>query len=148
MKTGEKAFDFSLKDQDENTVKLSDFKGQKVLLSFHPLAWTGVCAHQMKDLEENYSSFSVKNTVPLGISIDAVPAKKAWADDLGLENLKILSDFWPHGEVATKFGVFLEDEGFAARANVLIDENGEILFKKVYETGDVPDLDDIFSRLD
>ncbi|WP_367884294.1 redoxin domain-containing protein [Thermococcus sp. JCM 11816] len=84
MKVGETALDFVLKDQDGKEFRLSDFRGKRVLLSFHPLAWTGICEKQMKALEENYERFEELNVVPVGISVDPpVPSKKAWAEHMG-----------------------------------------------------------------
>ena len=79
VKKGDKAKDFTLKDQDGKELHLSDLKGIRVLLSFHPLAWTSVCADQMTSLEKARSRFEKHNTVALGISVDTVPSKKAWA---------------------------------------------------------------------
>ncbi|MDI3516441.1 MAG: hypothetical protein PWP37_973 [Thermotogota bacterium] len=147
IETGVKAPDFVLKDQDGNDVRLSDFKGKKVLLSFHPLAWTGVCADQMKALEEKFAEFERLNVVPLGLSVDTVPSKKAWAEHLGIEKLRLLADFWPHGEVAKQYGIFREKDGFSERANILVDENGVVIFSKVYPIRELPDLNEIFELL-
>ena len=111
VKIGDTAKDFDLSDQDEKEVRLSSFKGKRVLLSFHPLAWTKVCAEQMKSLEKNHDRFEKLNTVALGISVDTVPSKKAWAKELGIKNTRLLSDFWPHGKVAGLYGIFREKEG-------------------------------------
>jgi peroxiredoxin len=83
----------------------------------------------------------------VGISVDAVPSKKAWAEHIRLKKLRILSDFWPHGDVAKLYGLFREKEGFSERANVLIDENGKIAFFKVYLIREVPDLEEVFEVL-
>jgi len=147
LKVGEKAPDFVLKDQDGKEFRLLDFRGKKVLLSFHPLAWTSVCEKQMRTLEENYEKFESLNVVPVGISVDPVPAKKAWAEHMGLKKLRILSDFWPHGEVARLYGIFRERDGISERANVLVDEDGKIIFFKVYPIRELPDLDEIFEFL-
>lgn len=147
LKINDKFIDFTLKDQDGNKVNISSFLGKKILLSFHPLAWTSICAEQMKDLEKNYEEFLKFNTIPLGISVDPVPTKKAWAEHLGLKNLKILSDFWPHGDVSKLYGIFRDKEGFSERANILIDENGKIIFIKIYELSKVPELKEIFDLL-
>lgn len=147
LKINDKFIDFTLKDQDGNKVNISSFLGKKILLSFHPLAWTSICAEQMKDLEKNYEEFLKYNTIPLGISVDPVPTKKAWAEHLGLKNLKILSDFWPHGDVSKLYGIFRDKEGFSERANILIDENGKIIFIKIYELSKVPELKEIFDLL-
>lgn len=144
---GSVAPDFSLKDQHGNTVQLSNLKGKKVLLSFHPLAWTSVCSEQMKSLEAAYDQFEAMNVLPLGVSVDPVPSKKAWAEALGLKKLLILSDFWPHGEVARAFGIFREQDGFSERANVLIDEQGKIVWIKVYPIRQLPDVNEILDFL-
>lgn len=147
LKINDNAIDFSLKDQNGEVITLSTFKGKKVLLSFHPLAWTSICAEQMKNLEENYDEFLKYNTIPLGISVDPVPSKKAWTEHLNLKNLKILSDFWPHGDISKLYGIFRDKDGFSERANILIDENGKIVFIKIYPIKDLPDLNEIFNFL-
>ena len=144
---GDKAPDFSLRDQDKKEFKLSDFKGKYVLLSFHPLAWTGVCAKQMKSLESNFEEFEKNNTIAVGINVDTIPSKKAWADSLGLKQTRILSDFWPHGKVTKLYGLFRDAEGFSERANILINENQEIEFIRIYELGELPDINEILTIL-
>ena len=144
---GREAPDFALKDQDGKELRLSGLQGKKVLLSFHPLAWTGICAEQMKSLEANHSRFQVLNTVALGVSVDSVPTKKAWATDLGLEKTSLLSDFWPHGEVARMYGVFREQDGFSERANVAVDEQRKIVFAKVYPFSELPDIEEVLRAL-
>jgi peroxiredoxin len=76
IKIGNNAPDFILDDHNEKPFKLSDFKGKKILLSFHPLAWTSVCAKQMQSLEENKRNFDKTNTIAVGISVDPTPSKK------------------------------------------------------------------------
>ncbi len=144
---GSIAPEFNLKDQDGNVIQLSKLRGKKVLLSFHPLAWTSVCADQMKSLELAYEEFQSLNVLPIGISVDPVPSKKAWAESLGLKKLRIISDFWPHGEVAKAFDIFREKDGFSERANILIDEEGKIVWFKVYPIRQLPDLGEILSFL-
>jgi len=140
---GGTAPDFVLKDQNGTDVRLSESKGRRVLLSFHPLAWTEVCAKQMQALEENKGVFESLSTVPLGLSVDTVPSKKAWADSLGIKTVRLLSDFWPHGEVAKAYGIFREKNGFSERANIIVDKNGKIAFVKVYEIRQLPDIGEI-----
>lgn len=142
---GKSASDFSLKDQNGKDVRLASFKGKKVLLSFHPLAWTEVCAKQMKSLEDNKSTLDSLNTVALGMSVDTVPSKKAWAESLGIKNTPLLSDFWPHGYVAKAYGIFRERQGFSERANIILDEDQKIIFFKVYEIGKLPDINEIIN---
>ena len=147
IKVGSQAPDFVLKNQKGEEVKLSDYRRKKVILSFHPMAWTGVCQTQMELLEKNKLAFEEHNAVAFGISVDSVPSKKAWAAEIEIEETDLLSDFWPHGEVAEKFGVFREKEGFAKRANIIIDEGGRVKFVKVYPTKDVPDFSEILREL-
>jgi len=144
---GSKAPDFILKDQDGKQVQLSELKGKKVLLSFHPLAWTKVCAEQMKSLEANYERFEKLNTTALGLSVDAVPSKKAWAKELAIEKTRLLSDFWPHGQVAKLYDIFREKDGFSERANIIVDENLKVIFAKTYPISQVPDIEEVIKFL-
>jgi len=148
VKIGDNAKDFTLSDQDGKEIHLSDLKGKRVLLSFHPLAWTKVCAEQMKSLEKNYSRFVKLNTVALGMSVDTVPSKNAWAEELGIKHTRLLSDFWPHGEVSKLYGIFREKEGFSERANIIIDEKQKIVFMKVYPIAQLPDIEEIIKFLE
>ena len=147
IQKGEKAPDFTLKDQNGDKFKLSAAKGKRVLLSFHPLAWTNICAKQMQSLEANTDTFASLNTIPVGISIDSVPTKKAWAENLNIKNTRLLSDFWPHGYVAKLYGIFREGDGFSERANIVIDENGRILFSKIYPLSELPDIQEVIQVL-
>ena len=112
VNVGDRALNFGLYDQHKKEFKLSDLKGKKVLLSFHPLAWTTVCADQMKSLEKNYDIFEELNTIAVGINVDSVPSKKAWGGSLGIKNTRLLSDFWPHGKIAEMYGLFREKDVF------------------------------------
>lgn len=142
---GEIAPDFVLKDNRAQDVRLSDYRGKKVLLSWHPLAWTGVCAKQMKSLEDNLAEFDKNNTVPLGMSVDSYPSKNAWAKELGIANVRLLADFWPHGQAAQDYGLFLTEKGVSERANVLIDEEGKVAWVKTYEIPELPDIEEVLT---
>lgn len=147
IKVGDIAPDFSIPDNNDKTVKLSDFKGKKVLLSWHPIAWTPVCTDQMRALENNWDEFEKLNTIPLGLSVDPTPCKKVWAVALGFENLRLPSDFWPHGKVTKDYGVFSEETGMSQRANVIIDENGIVKWVKVYPPSQLPDINEVLEVL-
>ena len=147
IQVGEIAPNFSLKDQDDKTFDLLENGGKKVLLSFHPLAWTVPCAGQMKSLESHREDLKALNTVAVGISVDSVPCKKAWAISLDVAHTSLLSDFWPHGKVAQMYGVFREANGFSERSNILVDEKQTVIFTKVYPLHSVPDLDEILGFL-
>ena len=147
IEIGDKAADFTLKDQNGKMVRLSAFKGKKVLLSFRPLAWTAVCHDQMRSLEENHLHLDELNTVALGIGVDSVPTNKAWAQSMDIKNTRLLSDFWPHGEVAKSYGIFREKDGFSDRANILLDEDQKVIFVQVYPTSQLPDIEPIIDLL-
>ncbi len=138
---------FTLPAQEGNDVNISDFDDKYKLLSFHPLAWTSVCAKQMKALEEHYDELEDLNTVPFGISIDPVPSKKAWAEHLGLEKLKILSDFYPLGFVAQIMDVFIESKGISGRANILLDPEGNVVWTKEYDIAELPDIEEVMGAV-
>ena len=147
LQKGMKAPDFTLADNQDGQVKLSDLRGKKVLLSWHPLAWTSTCTDQMRALEANYSKFEELNTVPIGLSVDSAASKKVWAQTLSIRKTKLLSDFYPHGKVAQDWGLFLEELGASGRANIILDEEGVIQWVKVYETSKLPDLNEVFEVL-
>jgi len=143
---GKKLKDFKLKDQNRQDFALAGFLGKRVLLSFHPLAWTAVCAQQMQSLERNRKALEKLNTVAVGLSVDAVPSKAAWAKSLRIRHTRLLSDFWPHGGVAKTLGL-LRDEGFSERANVIVDEKGKVIFVKIYPIRELPDIAEILAAL-
>src|SRR5689334_5017113 len=133
LKPGDEAPDFELRSHRGGTVKLSDYRGQKnVVVAFHPLAFTPVCATQMTSYEAELPALDRSNTVVLGLSIDAQPAKSAWAKTLGTISFDLLSDFHPHGDVARAYGVFREGDGISERAVFLVDKAGRIAWMKTY----------------
>ncbi|MDO9540239.1 MAG: redoxin domain-containing protein [Methanocalculus sp.] len=147
VRPGDDAPTFALKDQKNTTFSLLEHAGERVLLSYHPLAWTEYCAAQMLSLEEKRSVFSSLDTVPIGISVDSVPCKAAWADHLKIRHTPLLCDFWPHGQVARQYGIFRDANGFSERANIIIDSDQTIIFAKVYPVHSVPDIDEIIGFL-
>jgi peroxiredoxin len=147
FQSGDKVPDFVLNDHNGKEFRLSYFKGKRVLLSFHPLAWTSVCAQQMQSLERHQRDFDELNTVAVGVNVDSVPSKKAWADSLGIRTTRLLSDFWPHGDVAKLYRIFREGDGFSERANIIINENQEIDFVRIYEISKLPDIREILTFL-
>ena len=147
IKVGMKGPGFVLPDQHGDKVDLAELRGRKVILSFHPLAFTPVCAKQMKALEENRAEFDKLNAVALGISVDSVPAKHAWAKDLGIKKTQLLSDFWPHGAVAASYGIFRDEDGYSERAVIILDEDGIMQWSKIYPISEVPDMGEIMKQL-
>ncbi|HOG13138.1 MAG: redoxin domain-containing protein [Smithellaceae bacterium] len=147
IQVGDVFGDFSLKSHTEAAVDTAQFAGQKILLSFHPLAWTEVCAKQMQSLEARLDDFRNHNTVPLGISVDSAPCKKAWAKNLGIEKVDLLADFWPHGGLAARLGLFIDKLGFSERANIILDEKRKAVFVKVYPLRELPDIQEMMDFL-
>lgn len=144
---GKSVKNFTLADQFGQDVVLSRMKGRRVLLSFHPLAWTPVCTRQMQSLEKNKKVFDKLNTIAVGLSVDSVPSKAAWAKAIKVKHTKLLADFWPHGGVAKSLGLFRDQNGFSQRANVILDEKGKVCFVTVYPVADLPDINEIIAFL-
>jgi peroxiredoxin len=147
-RVGDVAPDFSLKDHRGEDVTLSRLTGKKVVLGFHPLAWTRVCAEQMKDLESKADRMHELGAVAFGLSVDSTFCKKAWAKSLAIEKTPLLADFWPHGGVAARYGIFREADGFCERAVFVLDGRGVVRFKKIYPIKQVPDIAEIMAELE
>jgi len=148
IEIGKKAPGFVLKDQNGKAFDLSSFKGKRVVLSFRPLAWTPVCTDQMSDLEENFDRFSKLNAVAVGIGVDSSASNKAWAKSRNIEKTRLLSDFWPHGEVSKSYGLFREKDGYSERANIVIDEKQTVVFTRLYPIQQLPDIEEIMKFLE
>lgn len=144
---GDLAPDFTLKDHNGNDITLSDLRGKKVILSFHPLAFTGVCQVQMQNLEKQSENLEKLGAIGLGLSVDSVPAKKAWSEQIGVIHTPLLADFWPHGKVAKTFGLFREAGGTSERAVLVLDAEGVVRFKKIYPISEQPDIDEIMQAV-
>ncbi len=146
-KVGEDAPDFLLKDQDGKDVKLSDFRGkQNVLLAFFPLAFTPVCSCQIPQYREDLEKFNGLNTQVLAISVDSVPSHKAWTQQMGGIPYPVLADFYPHGDVAKKYGV-LKEQGFSERALFIVDKQGKVRFAQVHDLKMQPDNNVVINEL-
>lgn len=147
IQVGAAAPDFTAKDNKNQDITLSSYKGKKVLLSWHPIAWTPVCTDQMRALETNYEKFQSLNTVPLGFSVDPQPCKEVWATAIQIKNVSLPSDFWPHGKIARDYGIFDESSGMSKRVNIIIDEEGKVQWIKVYPGAQLPDINEVLQVL-
>ncbi len=133
LKSSDPAPDFTLKDQNNQEVRLSDYRGHtNVLLVFYPLAFTSTCQNELGQLRDHLSDFD--DAAILTISVDSVFSHKIWADQQGYD-FPLLADFWPHGAVAQAYGVFNFDKGVAQRGTFLIDRAGIIRFAEMSLTG-------------
>ena len=129
-------------------MRLSDFRGRKrVVLAFHPLAFTPVCAVQVQTYERERARFEALDAHVLAVSVDAGPSKKAWAESLGGVTFDLLSDFHPHGAVAAAYGV-MRDDGISERAVFVIDKAGRIAWATQYAIPEQPDVEEVFKRLE
>ncbi|MGX7826957.1 peroxiredoxin [Actinokineospora sp. 24-640] len=141
IEVGSKAPDFTLNDYNKQPVKLSDFRGDKnVLLVFYPFAFSGICTGELCQVRDELAEYSDNNVQVLGVSVDTPFSLKAWADQQGY-TFPLLSDFWPHGEVAKTYGVFHEDAGLALRGTFLIDTEGTVRYAEVNAPGEARDQD-------
>ncbi|CAN5350165.1 peroxiredoxin AhpE [soil metagenome] len=139
LEVGASAPDFTCKDQNGRPVSLAAFRGVKnVLLVFFPLAFTGICQGELDYVQEHLASFQNDETVTLAISVGPPPTHKVWATSSGF-SFPVLSDFWPHGAVASAFGVFNSVAGFANRGTFLVDRAGVIAFADCKEPGEARD---------
>ncbi len=121
---GSIAPDFSLRDQFGQTITLSTLRGgTAVAIVFFPLAFTGTCMGELCELRDNLAMFRAAGVTLLAISVDSTATLREFAERENYD-FTLLADFWPHGEVARRYGAFLEAKGYATRATVLVDAEG------------------------
>lgn len=148
VKVGQKAPDFSLKAVSGKTVSLKDYIGKKnVVLSFVPAAWTPVCSDQWPGYNIVEDLFKENNAVLLGISVDNIPTLYSWTKQMGHLWFEVLSDFWPHGAVASRYGI-LRSDGTAERAIIIIDKKGMIRYIDVHDINERPPLESIIVQIE
>jgi peroxiredoxin len=136
---GTEAPDFTVKDQNNQAVTLSSFRGERaVLLVFYPFAFSGICTSELGAVRDDLTDFQNDDVQIHAISTDHPYALKAWSESQGFD-FPLLSDFWPHGEVAKAYGVFLDKRGMAVRGTFLIDKAGIVRFAEVNAPGEARD---------
>ena len=144
---GAAAPEFTLKDQSQKEVKLSDFKGKKnVVLVFYPLDWSPVCTNEHKCFVDDMKKFEQLDAQVLGLSVDSAWSHKAYAEKMGIQ-YPLLADFQPRGAVAEKFGMFLADKGITGRAIAIINKDGKVAWFKQYDIPTFPDLSEVSQAL-
>ena len=125
---GTPAPDFELKDQTGQPVRLSDYRGKKaVVLVFYPFTFTGVCEGELCSIRDRIEQFQNDDVETVAVSVDSPVVHRVWAEQQGF-TFPILSDFWPHGEVARQYDVFNEVVGAAERGTFVIDRDGTIRY--------------------
>jgi peroxiredoxin len=148
VKVGDPAPDFKLPSVSGEEISLSQYRGKKhVVLSFVPAAWTPVCSDQWPGYNIVKQMFDENDAVLLGITVDNIPTLYAWTRQMGHLWFPVLSDFWPHGAVAEKYGV-LRSSGVSERALIFIDKNGTIQDIQVSDINVRPDLEQCATTLE
>lgn len=145
---GEKAPDFTLRNQDGEKVSLADYRGRKVMLVFYPGDFSPVCGDQLSIYQEVKPEIAEKGVELVGISVDSFFAHKAFQEKLGIDTT-LLSDFEPKGEVARAYGSYLDAPlGFANRTLVLVDGEGVVAWThEAANPGEFPGANVIFDAL-
>jgi mycoredoxin-dependent peroxiredoxin len=148
LQIGQPAPDLELRDQHGATVTLSSYRGSKaVVLMFYPFAFSGVCTGELCEVRDSQPTFESDDVQLLAVSCDPVFALRAFADRDGL-TFPLLSDFWPHGEVAQRYGVFNADRGCAERATFIVDRDGVLRWSVHNQMPQARDLQEQVKVLD
>ncbi|AGZ49427.1 peroxiredoxin [Mycobacterium kansasii] len=139
LDVGATAPDFTLRDQNQQPISLSDYRGTKdVLLVFFPLAFTGICQGELDQVRDHLPEFENDDSAVLAISVGPPPTHKVWAAESGFL-FPVLSDFWPHGAVSQAYGVFNDQAGIANRGTFVVDRSGIIRFAEMKQPGEARD---------
>jgi len=146
LEVGQVAPDFTLRNQFGEDVTLSDLRGKKVVVMFYPFAFTGICTGELCEIRDRRADFVNDDTELLSISCDSPATLKAFAEAEGLSH-QLLSDFWPHGKVATEYGAFWQETGFATRATYVLDRDGVVRWSVVNGPGEARNPDDYAAAL-
>jgi peroxiredoxin (alkyl hydroperoxide reductase subunit C) len=148
VKVGNPAPNFILPSISGEKVSLSQFRGKKnVVLSFVPAAWTPVCSDQWPGYNIAKDIFNQYDAILLGITVDNIPTLFAWTNQMGQLWFPVLSDFWPHGAVAKRYGV-LRSNGVSERALFVINKKGTIRYINVHDINKRPPLEDLMNALE
>lgn len=136
---GEAAPDFELTNQFGEPVRLSSFRGQNVVLVFYPFAFSGICTGELCEIRDNLAVFEDAKAAVLAVSVDSKFSLRAYAEQEGY-SFDLLADFWPHGSVASDYGVFDAESGMARRGTFIIDRAGIVRYVVVNPRGQARDL--------
>ena len=148
LKVGDKAPDFTLPSISGEPISLSTYAGKKnVVISFIPAAWTPVCSHQWPAYNMARNMMEKNDAVLIGVSVDNIPSLYAWTLEIGGVWFPVLSDFWPHGQVAKKYGV-LRSSGTSERALFILDKQGRIRYIDIHNINERPSLETLVTELE
>lgn len=141
LQVGDRAPDFTLRDQHGAEFRLSAYAGEKaVLLVFYPFAFSGVCTGELTGFRDRLGDFETVDTTVAAISCDAIYSQRAFADRDAIF-FPLLADYWPHGAVTSAYGVFDEETGSPERSSFVVDKAGVIRWAVHNERGEARDLD-------
>ena len=144
---GQPAPDFTLKDQNQKDIKLSELVGNRnIVLMFYPLDFSPICTNEHACFVNEMKQFEKLDAQLLGLSVDSVWTHKAFAEKMGI-GYPLLADFHPKGAVAEKFGMYNPERGMTGRAIAIIDKAGKIAWFKVYEYPNAPDPSEVVQAL-
>jgi peroxiredoxin len=153
LPTGESAPDFDLPvliAGVRQRFRLSEQRGKNIVLAFYPFNWEPVSAQQMTEYQVDRDNLLACNAEVVGISVDSIMNTTAWEREIGPFDFPLCSDFWPHGEVCARYGVLRSQEpgrGASERAIYIVDTAGNIAFRRLYESADIPDKEELFQSL-
>ncbi len=148
LAVGQKAPEFTLKDQSQKEVKLSDFAGKKnVVLVFYPLDWSPVCTKEHVCIVNGMKPFETLDAQVLGVSVDSAWSHNAYAEKMGIK-YPLLADFHPKGAMSEKYGVYLPEKGITGRAIFIVDKAGKVAWAKNYDIPVVPDINEVAAALE
>ncbi|MHC1742091.1 MAG: peroxiredoxin [Syntrophobacteraceae bacterium] len=148
VKVGDKAPDFTLPSITGEKVSLGQYLGKKnVVLSFVPAAFTPVCSQQWPGYRMIQDMFDDLDATVVGITTDNLPSLFAWTQEMGGIPFPVLSDFWPHGRVASEYGI-LRGDGTSERALFVVDKTGVIRYIDVHDINERPPLDHLLQQLE
>ena len=143
---GATAPDFELANQYGEPVRLSSLRGQNVALVFYPFAFSGICTGELCEIRDNLGMFQDSNAVVLAVSVDSKFSLRAYAAQEGYD-FDLLADFWPHGAVASMYGVFDADSGMAKRATFIVGGDGRVRYSVVNPRGQARDFNEYRTAL-
>lgn len=148
VEIGQRAPDFTLKNGDNDDVSLGDFQGRKnVVLVFYPAAFSAFCTNQLTAIAASQGRYASEDAQIVGVSVDNRNSNRAFAEQLGLTDAILLSDFEPKGAVAREYGVYLDGPGLAGRATFVIDKAGVVRYRALTDApSEIPDEEAYFSE--
>jgi peroxiredoxin len=146
IEAGARAPDFTLPDQDENSVSLGDFAGRRLVIAFYPGDFSSVCGNQLSLYQQVLGEIEARGAALVGISVDSHHSHRAFRDQLNL-TMPLLSDFHPKGEVSRAYGAYIEERGHCNRSLVLIEPGGRIGWSHLSPPLEVPGANLIFDAL-